>query len=87
MPALFSTMHLDDVLANIQSSESEYINRLCIEFKASSNVASDQAVLLADDNTWMKSSYTNEELNSDRFLKISDLKEHQNNKKNEKKEP
>ena len=65
-----------DVFLSVDSDESDYINRLGVEYKKSSEDPNDKALMLCDDGVWIDSSYLNYQLDSAYgFINLKQLKQ------------
>lgn len=65
-----------DVFLSVYSDESEYLNRLGVEYKKSSKNLEDKALMLCSDGVWIDSSYLNDELDSTSgFINLKQLKQ------------
>lgn len=70
MIAYLPHMEIDQILGNLESTDTTHINKLGLEYKTSSNNPQDFALMLSDDGGWGKSSYLNEELDSGSFFNV-----------------
>lgn len=80
MIAYLPHMEVDQILSNLESTDTTHINKLGLEYKSSSDNPKDFALMLCDDGGWVKSLYLNEDLNSGGFF---DVQQHLKMKKEE----
>lgn len=65
-----------DIFLSVYSDESEYLNRLGVEYKKSSKNLEDKALMLCSDGVWIDSSYLNDELDgTSGFINLKQLKQ------------
>lgn len=72
MIAYLPHMDIDQILSNLESKDTSHINKLGLEYKASSDNPKDFALMLNDDGGWVKSSYLNEELDERGFFNVKE---------------
>lgn len=76
MIAYLPHAELEDIIQNIESTETTHLNKLGVEYKPSSDQPKEYALMLTDQGEWCKSSYLNEELGTGAFM---DLREYLKN--------
>lgn len=70
MIAYLPHAELDEIIQNLESTETTHVNKLGLEYKPSSDKPNEFALMLNDYGEWGKSSYLNEELDAGSFLDV-----------------